>query len=173
MSEDGAEHRVDSKVANSAEWPVEILGSRDARRVMSGGSITGSGAMAGALCDAMEARDGRVLGVMDGGTQGLIGYVWLARLPFDAEIQALGVIPDYRGRGVGNALISAACTLAKRWQSERLLLEVRAGNVAAIALYRRHGFSEDGRRKNYYPAAPDSHDASREDALLLSCALTT
>ncbi|MGO1626105.1 MAG: hypothetical protein ACTHXI_03275, partial [Halomonadaceae bacterium] len=64
MSENGAEHSVESKVANGAEWRVGPLDSCDARRIMSGGSITGSGAMAGALCEAMEARDGRVLGVM-------------------------------------------------------------------------------------------------------------
>lgn len=160
---------------DSAAWQVEALSSHYARQVISGGNIAGSGAMAGALCDALEAKDGQILGVMANGAAGqsgaLAGYLWLGQLPFDAEIQALGVMPEYRGRGVGDALMRAARVAAEHWQSERLLLEVRAGNAAAIALYQRHGFSVDGRRKHYYPAASAS-DAGREDALLMSCALT-
>ncbi|MCZ6831549.1 MAG: hypothetical protein O7F73_18545, partial [Gammaproteobacteria bacterium] len=49
----------------------------------------------------------------------------------------------------------------------RCLLEVRCSNGGAIALYRKHGFTEDGVRKNYYPT-----DGGREDALLMSLNLT-
>ena len=42
-----------------------------------------------------------------------------------------------------------------------LTLEVRPSNAAAIALYRRFGFQEVGRRKNYY-------DLPKEDALILT-----
>ncbi|WNK20737.1 GNAT family N-acetyltransferase [Halomonas piscis] len=160
---------------NGARWRVETLGARQAGSVMSGGSIAGSGAVAAALCKAMETKDGRVLGVMAAGACGrspaLAGYLWLARLTYDAEIQALGVKPDYRGRGVGDALVRAACEAAERWQSERLLLEVRAGNAAAIALYKRQGFGVDGRRRGYYP--PLAAGSGREDALLMSRAVGT
>ncbi|GAB2715287.1 GNAT family N-acetyltransferase [Halomonas garicola] len=164
MAENGAQ--------KCAPWRVETLSARDAGNVMSGGSIAGSGAVAAALCEAMETKDGRVLGVMAAGASGqaplLAGYLWLARLPFDAEIQALGVVPDYRGRGVGDALVRAACEAAGHWQSERLLLEVRAGNAAAIALYKRHGFGVDGRRRDYYPPLSPAAGSGREDALLMS-----
>lgn len=153
-----------------ASWRVTTLTGRYAASVVSGGSITGSGAMAGALCDALEAKDGRILGVMDGDAAGpspeLVGYLWLARLPFDAEIQALGVHPERRGQGVGDALMRAALETARDWQCEHLLLEVREGNAAAIALYRRHGLDVDGRRRGYYP--PATPDSAREDALLMS-----
>ncbi|MCI4054270.1 hypothetical protein MM710_39410, partial [Klebsiella pneumoniae] len=46
---------------------------------------------------------------------------------------------------------------------QRLLLEVRAGNTAAQALYAAHGFSIAGRRKNYYRAT----DGQTEDAVLM------
>ena len=42
-----------------------------------------------------------------------------------------------------------------------LTLEVRAGNAPAIALYRKHGFQEAGRRKNYY-------QQPREDAIIMT-----
>ena len=45
-----------------------------------------------------------------------------------------------------------------------LMLEVRAGNEPAIALYRKHGFVEVGRRKNYY-------EKPREDAILMTLVL--
>jgi ribosomal protein S18 acetylase RimI-like enzyme len=50
----------------------------------------------------------------------------------------------------------------------RLLLEVRNSNNAAIALYRKFGFSDDGVRREYYPAAD-----GREDALLMSMQLVS
>ena len=39
---------------------------------------------------------------------------------------------------------------------QRILLEVRAGNAAAQALYRRNGFIECGRRKGYYGGVEDA-----------------
>lgn len=141
----------------------------------SGGGIAHSGATPAELQEVLGAADSCVLGAFAGAagrSQRLVGFVWLARQPFDAEIQAIGVLPALRGRGVGDALMRAARVAAEHWQSERLLLEVRAGNAAAIGLYQRHGFSVDGRRNNYYPASSVS-GAAREDALLMSLALTT
>lgn len=96
----------------------------------------------------------------------LLGYAIVARLPFEAELQAIGVLPERRQNGAGLALMEAAFTTAQGWSSERLLLEVRVGNLSAIRLYQRCGFSEDGLRKGYYPAAKGA--AGREDALLMS-----
>ncbi len=96
-----------------------------------------------------------VLGVEAGGR--LAGHAVVARLPFDAELQAMLVAPLMRRRGLAASLLTAVIDQALRWESERLLLEVRASNSGAIALYRKAGFEEDGRRRGYYPAlaAPD------------------
>lgn len=137
--------------------------------------IAQSGATPTELKSALGAADTCVLGALTGVASApqLVGFVLLARQPFDAEIQAVGVLPERRGQGVGDALVRAAREAAERFKSERLLLEVRAGNAAAIALYGRHGFSVDGRRKNYYPPASSSASAKREDALLMSLLLAT
>jgi len=45
----------------------------------------------------------------------------------------------------------------------RMLLEVRPGNISGRAFYRRHGFEEIGRRRDYYPA----HEG-REDAIVMA-----
>jgi ribosomal protein S18 acetylase RimI-like enzyme len=59
----------------------------------------------------------------------------------------------WRGRGVGSALLRAAAGLAREQGLHKLCLEVFAHNAAAIALYRRHGFAEEGRRVRQYRRA--------------------
>jgi len=104
-------------------------------------------------------------------TAELIGFVVLARGPFEAEIEAITVHAAQRGQGVGARLLAAAIAQARDWQRdsglERLLLEVRASNAAAAALYAKAGFTRDGVRKGYYPLA----DGGREDAWLMSLPL--
>lgn len=69
-------------------------------------------------------------------------------------------------RGHARALLQAALTEAKAAGASRCLLEVRAGNAAAIGLYRALGFVDCGVRKGYY-----RHEHGREDALLMECPL--
>ncbi|SDM06765.1 ribosomal-protein-alanine N-acetyltransferase [Modicisalibacter muralis] len=101
-----------------------------------------------------------------GGCEGeeLLGYALLYRLPFEAELQAIGVAPQARRRGIARALLRRLCDEARDWRSERLLLEVRESNQAARALYEQVGFTLDGRRRGYYRGA----DGRGEDALLMS-----
>ena len=96
----------------------------------------------------------------------LLGYAIVVRLPFEAELQAIGVLPQQQGQGIGGKLLGEVVACARQWQSERLLLEVRASNQRAITLYQHYEFNEDGRRRGYYPAAQGA--AGREDALLMS-----
>ncbi|QOR37491.1 GNAT family N-acetyltransferase [Billgrantia diversa] len=114
----------------------------------------------------LDAADCCVLGAEVAGE--LLGHAVVARLPFEAELQAMLVAPVMRRRGLAAALLDAVLEQGRQWCSERVLLEVRAGNEAAIQLYRRAGFGEDGRRRGYYPPLDEVADASREDALLMS-----
>ncbi|HEY0838568.1 MAG TPA: GNAT family N-acetyltransferase [Vulgatibacter sp.] len=62
----------------------------------------------------------------------------------------MGVRDDWQGRGVGTALLQAAIDMADRWlQLRRLELTVYADNAAGIRLYKRHGFVEEGRHRDY------------------------
>ncbi|HTT55194.1 MAG TPA: GNAT family N-acetyltransferase [Streptosporangiaceae bacterium] len=56
----------------------------------------------------------------------------------------------WRGRGVGSALMAAAIGRARSHRLHKLCLEVFAHNTAAIALYRKCGFVEEGRRARQY-----------------------
>jgi RimJ/RimL family protein N-acetyltransferase len=60
---------------------------------------------------------------------------------------------DWRGCGVGRALVRAAISWARGRGLHKLCLEVFAHNAAAIALYRKSGFVEEGRRTRQYRRA--------------------
>ena len=60
---------------------------------------------------------------------------------------------DWRGRGVGSALLREAISRARDQGLHKLCLEVFAHNSAAIALYRTCGFTEEGRRAGQYRRA--------------------
>ncbi len=81
-----------------------------------------------------------------------------------AEIEGLVVDEKYRRRGIASALIRACKEWAASAGALSIRLEVRASNAAALALYRRHGFSSAGHRRAYY-------SAPIEDAVLLQAPL--
>lgn len=85
--------------------------------------------------------------------------------PDDAHLHIIGVLRDWQRQGYGRLFLHYLQTLAATRHAERMLLEVRDSNLAARALYASFGFTEIGRRRNYYPAP------RREDALVLACDL--
>lgn len=58
----------------------------------------------------------------------------------------IGVLPEYRGAGLGRRLIAVAIEDAFAKGIERIELEVFASNERAIALYHAVGFIEEGRK---------------------------
>jgi putative acetyltransferase len=74
---------------------------------------------------------------------------------------------DWRGRGVGSELLAAAIQRARENGLHELVLGVFAHNVAAIALYRKHGFVEEGSRaKQYWRASGELRDSIEMERLL-------
>ncbi len=107
----------------------------------------------------------RVL-VLETGQPACGGFAVLDAVAGEVTLLNIAVHPDYQGRGFGSTLMEQVLLQAESLQAQRLLLEVRAGNGKAIGLYRKHGFGDDGVRKNYYRVP-----GGREDALLMSLAL--
>jgi ribosomal-protein-alanine N-acetyltransferase len=68
----------------------------------------------------------------------------------EAELENMGVGADDRNRGVGAALMNEFLAWCVAGGSLRVHLEVRESNGAARWFYKRYGFLESGRRKNYY-----------------------
>jgi ribosomal protein S18 acetylase RimI-like enzyme len=66
-----------------------------------------------------------------------------------AEVAYMGVVPEARGRGVGTALLRHSARQGRARGRRKLTLAVDAGNVYALALYRREGFVETHRRRAF------------------------
>ncbi|MBF0803046.1 ribosomal protein S18-alanine N-acetyltransferase [Neisseria sp. WF04] len=79
------------------------------------------------------------------------GFAVWQTLCGESELHLIATAPVRRRAGLASRLMAAWFHTAAVQHAERLFLEVRAANLAAQALYRKHGFSEYGRRKAYYP----------------------
>ena len=80
---------------------------------------------------------------------GVLGYAGLQVVLDEGYIDNIAVEPNARRHGVADELLDVFCRFGEA-NLAFLTLEVRASNAPAIALYRKHGFEEAGRRKNYY-----------------------
>lgn len=94
----------------------------------------------------------------------VVGYVGSQTVIDESDMMNIAVHPDFRRRGVAESLIGELTQALQLRGSKALLLEVRASNDAAIALYEKLGFCQVGRRPNYYRNP-------KEDALILRKAL--
>jgi ribosomal-protein-alanine N-acetyltransferase len=93
----------------------------------------------------------------------LAGYFLLMYALDEAHLLDVAVAGERQGTGLGRYLLDTLCARAKEMGAESVLLEVRPSNERALAVYRRYGFAEIGRRKGYYPA----HEGRREDAIVM------
>ncbi len=80
----------------------------------------------------------------------LAGHAVVSSAGEVAELQRIAVDAAYRRRGVARMLLDAVVQQAARTEADRLLLEVREDNDAALAFYARSGFVEVDRRRRYY-----------------------
>ena len=79
-----------------------------------------------------------------------VAYVGSQSCPPEADVMNVAVAPAFRRQGIGEGLMVALMDTLRDKGMESLTLEVRASNSSAIALYDRLGFTEVGRRPNYY-----------------------
>jgi len=93
----------------------------------------------------------------------IIGYCLYQVVFEQAEILRIGTHPDYQRQGVASQTIDKLHKVLQSNQVESLLLEVRADNHAAIALYERQNFVVIHKRKGYYQS---SHQPA-VDALIM------
>lgn len=90
----------------------------------------------------------------------VVAYVGSQSAPPDADVMNVAVAPNHRRQGRGEALMLALMDALRALNRESLSLEVRQSNAPALALYRRLGFVQVGKRPKYY------HNPV-EDALIL------
>lgn len=87
------------------------------------------------------------------------GYAVVAYMFDEAHLLNLCVHPRWQGQGVGRLLLRHLLHEANRDQMWQTILEVRVSNEPAYTLYKAEGFSEIGRRPDYYPGADGREDA--------------
>ncbi len=79
----------------------------------------------------------------------------------EAHIATIAVHPDFRRQGLGEQILLSAIRDVRKEGAQRVFLEVRIGNVAAQAMYKKYGFEIAGIRPRYYRD-------NNEDALLMN-----
>ncbi len=115
----------------------------------------------GNFCDAIDSSYLCCVEEMAGE---LCGYAVLMPGAAEAELLNIGVAAAFQRKGLGSKILSVMLETAADRGLIRVFLEVRENNIAAIALYRRAGFSQVGVRRGYYRSA-----SGREDALVMAC----
>ena len=84
----------------------------------------------------------------------------------ECQLLNICVKSSVRRQGFATVLLDQAVAFAREKKCRKLILEVRESNAEAIALYQRYGFSQVGKRKQYYPA-----ENGRENAVLFALRL--
>ena len=99
-------------------------------------------------CQVLEITGQDVAG--PGKNSVLAGYFCGQVILDEAEVHRIAVDPAMRGRGYGQVLLVDFLHRVQAIGVVTVLLEVRAGNVPAIGLYEKNGFTGIGVRKGYY-----------------------
>ena len=89
----------------------------------------------------------------DGGE--VAGYGGITVAADSADIGNIAVAENYRGGGIGTAILQKLCEKAKERGAEKVFLEVRVSNTQAMRLYLKCGFAGAYARTRYYPDGED------------------
>ena len=89
--------------------------------------------------------------------QQIIGYIAWQHIQDEIELHLIATAPSHRQQGIASQLMQQLIATAQQHHA-RLILEVRASNHIAQALYRKHQFTPIATRKNYY---------GNEDAIIM------
>jgi ribosomal-protein-alanine N-acetyltransferase len=115
----------------------------------------------GALMLVARSRQTRL---ENGSAAEVAGFIAARFTGDEVHINNVAVRPQFRLRGIGRTLLGSVLKEGARMGARSAILEVRAGNMAAQALYQREGFRVVGRRRGYYADPP-------EDALVMSASI--
>ncbi len=124
-------------VAEEGGWlGIEVPFDRGARRIRFADWIAGESS----TVLVADAADGT----------GVVGYVSIEVARYGVADLGMLLVAGWRGRGLGTRLLAAAIEWATVNGAHKVSLEVWPHNSAAIALYQRAGFVEEGRRHRHY-----------------------
>lgn len=97
----------------------------------------------------------------------VVGWCDITRIPWEGLRHVgrlgIGLLPSYRRQGYGQLLMDSAIEHARKVGVERIELEVFATNIAAVNLYKKLGFHQEGLKQNFRKL-----DGSYDDSLIMS-----
>lgn len=97
----------------------------------------------------------------------IVGYIGLWFVMDECHITNVAVHSEFRQQKIASKLVSKMLEMCKEHLSTYVTLEVRKSNIPAQNLYKKFGFNEEARRKDYYK----NPDNTREDAIIMSLEL--
>ncbi len=80
----------------------------------------------------------------------VVGHITVGVASYGVADIGMLLAEEWRGRGLGTALLEAGLDWAARAGAHKAALEVWPHNEAALALYKRAGFTEEGRKVRHY-----------------------
>lgn len=95
----------------------------------------------------------------------VLGYVGSQSVLDEADMMNLAVRETARRQGIAKALVCALCRKLSEKGVQSLTLEVRDSNEPAIRLYEALGFTQVGKRPNYYFHPKEDARILRKDGL--------
>ncbi len=107
----------------------------------------------GTIASAFENPSYEMLVAEDGGE--IIGYGCTCTTLENCDLENVLVAEEYRRGGVGKAILNALLENAKERGAEKVFLEVRVSNSAAMLLYLSCGFKGVHARTRYYSDGED------------------
>lgn len=149
----------------AVQAPLRAMNIADLDRVVAieAGAYSHPWSRANFIDSLAAGHDARVLLGDDGQ---IVAYSIVMAGVDELHLLNLTVERGLQRRGIGRRLLRAVIDDARRNRVPAIWLEVRAANVAALALYRDAGFVQTGLRRAYYPGR-----SGREDAVLMSLVL--
>lgn len=102
---------------------------------------------------AVKAQAGTVMFAARTPTSALAGWIVMSTAGGEADVMTIATTEVGRGQGIARRLLQAGIDWARGRGAEAVHLEVDEHNEPALGLYRSFGFSEWGRRPDYYPGA--------------------
>lgn len=92
----------------------------------------------------------RLRGHSNGHALRVLGYGGFWFYKHEAHISTIAVHPQYRGKGLGEAMLAAMIWRGMALHAGEVTLEVRVSNARAIRLYEKYGFERAGVKAGYY-----------------------
>jgi len=132
------------EVAAEGLWlGVQVPFDRQARRSAMAALVDGVAGML-FVADASDSRDG--------GPE-IVGDISVGLMKYGVADIGMLLAQGWRGKGIGTALLAAGLDWAAASGAHKAALEVWPHNEAGLALYRKAGFVEEGRKRRHYRRA--------------------